>query len=210
MVIGLLTYFICGIGNMEGFESIDQVSAVESVEVYLDEEDIDILIAWLCITAMDMSMYTREPIRDSQLSGPEWMRELLHGHVDRIYEAFRMEKHVFGNLCRLMRSRGWLKDGREIKVDEQLGIFLFMICHKSSNRNLCERFQRSGQTISKYFAIVLNAVRKLAIENIVPPSFDAIPNEILMHPTHKRYFKVVFIVQIFFFMVCLFIIINFV
>ncbi|KAL3734424.1 hypothetical protein ACJRO7_023731 [Eucalyptus globulus] len=175
---------------MEGDESSmcsDQVVTGESVEPIFDDFDIDIMIAWLNMVVVDMSLHSRE--LDIILSGPEWMMEVLQGHSYRIYESFRMERHVFLNLCDLMKARGWLKDSRYIKVDEQIGIFLFMICHKNSNRTLCERFQRSGQTISKYFTIVLQAVLKLAKEIIVPPSFDVVPNEILMDPNHKLYFK---------------------
>ncbi|XP_030462769.2 uncharacterized protein LOC115682628 [Syzygium oleosum] len=139
--------------------------------------------------SLNMSMHTREPIRDSKLSGPEWIREILYGHSDRVYEAFRMEMHVFLNLCDLMKARGWLVDSRYIRVDEQVGIFLSMISHKNSNRDLCERFQHSGQTISKYFAKVLQAVLNLAREIIVPPSFDVVPEEILINPKYNPYFK---------------------
>ncbi|XP_048140961.1 uncharacterized protein LOC115743413 isoform X2 [Rhodamnia argentea] len=178
-----------GQGNMEGDESGVYNCRVTPVEQDFDDFHLDILIAWLCIVMLDMSMHTREPIRDNVLSGPEWVREVLYGHPRRVYEAFRMERHVFLNLCDLMKARGWLKDSRYIRVDEQIGIFLSMICHKNSNRDLCERFQRSGQTISKYFTIVLKAVVKPAKEVIVPPSFDVVPKEILMDPNHTRYFK---------------------
>ncbi|KAL3747530.1 hypothetical protein ACJRO7_016338 [Eucalyptus globulus] len=177
----------------EGESSISngQVESVESIGQDFDDFDLDldILMAWLATVAMDMSMHTREPIRDSSLSGAQWIMEVLHGHSDRVYEAFRMERHVFLNLCGLMKEKGWLEDTRYIGVDEQIGIFLSMICHKNSNRDLCERFQHSGQTISKYFTKVLQAVLKLAKEIIIPHSFDVVPQEILMDPKHKRYFK---------------------
>jgi len=156
----------------------------------LDDGNLDLLIGWLCLVAMDMSVHTKEPIRDSNLSGPEWMRELICGHSDRIYEAFRMERHVFLNLCDLMRIRGWLKDSRYVRIDEQVGIFLSLVGHNNSTRDLCERFQRSGHTISTYFNLVLKAVLKLAKEIIKSPSFDVVPPEILMNPNHARYFKV--------------------
>lgn len=98
---------------MEGDESSmcsDQVTTCESVEPIFDDFNIDIMIAWLSMVAMDMSLHSRELIRDSILSRPEWIMEILQGHSDRIYEYFRMEKHVFLNLCDLMKARGWLKD----------------------------------------------------------------------------------------------------
>lgn len=139
----------------ESSMSNEQVASVESIGQDFDDFDLDILLAWLATVAVDMSMHTKEPIRDSSLSGAQWIREVLHGHSDRVYEAFRMERHVFLNLCGLMKEKGWLEDTRYIGVDEQIGIFLSMICHKNSNRDLCERFQHSRQTISKYFTKVL-------------------------------------------------------
>ncbi|XP_030535010.2 uncharacterized protein LOC115744058 [Rhodamnia argentea] len=177
------------LGIMEGGENSPSDEEVTSFGHYLNDFDIDIMMMWLCIVMIDKSMHTKEPIRDSRLSGPEWMRELLCGHSDRIYEAFRLERHVFLNLCDLMRARGWLKDNWYVKVDEQVGIFLSLIGHGNSNRELCERFQRSGETVSKYFTDVLKAFIKLAKENIKPPSFDVVPEEILMDHNHKRYFK---------------------
>ncbi|XP_030531883.2 uncharacterized protein LOC115741970 [Rhodamnia argentea] len=64
-----------------------------------------------------------------------------------------------------------------------------MIYRKKSNRDLCERFQCSRQTTSKYFTKVLTAVLKPAKEIIIPPSFDVVLEEILMNPQHEPYFK---------------------
>ncbi|KAL3720411.1 hypothetical protein ACJRO7_005259 [Eucalyptus globulus] len=172
----------------DGSNSISN-EQVQSVDQILDDGNLDLLIGWLCLVAMDMSVHTKEPIRDRNLSGPEWMRELICGHSDRIYEAFRMERHVFLNLCDLMRIRGWLKDSRYVRIDEQVGIFLSLVGHNNSTRDLCERFQRSRHTISTYFNLVLKAVLKLAKEIIKSPSFDVVPPKILMNPNHARYFK---------------------
>lgn len=89
-----------------------------------------------------------------------------------------------------MKAIGWMKYTRYVRVDEQVGIFLSTVGHKNFNRDLCERFQRSGQTISKFFTLVLKALLELLKEMIRPPSFDIVPEEILIDPTHRRYFKV--------------------
>ncbi|XP_056173704.1 uncharacterized protein LOC130139873 isoform X2 [Syzygium oleosum] len=180
---------------MEGGQSNwsnDQVASSETIvsgEQDFDEDELKMLLAWLCTAWLHRSMHMTERIRDNVLTGPQWVSELLHGHSDRVYEAFRMEGHVFLNLCGLLKSRGWLADSRYVRVDEQVAMFLLMICHKNSNRALCERFQRSGETVSKYFAAVLKAVLKLAKEIIVPPSFDVVLEEIRIDPKFNRYFK---------------------
>ncbi|KAI9108423.1 hypothetical protein K1719_020614 [Acacia pycnantha] len=132
---------------------------------HIDEESIDedIDISNFFIIISNNSIHTKEPIRDSRLTGAEWVLELRFGHSDRIYEAFRMERFVFNKLCTLMIQKGW---------------------------NVCERFQRSGQTISKYFSKVLTAMLQLAHEIIKPPPLDMVPMEIRDNPKHFPYFKV--------------------
>ncbi|CAL5395826.1 unnamed protein product [Camellia sinensis] len=61
--------------------------------------------------------------------------------------------------------------------------------------NLCEalkvyeRFQHSGQTISKYFNRVLKAVCRLGKQVIRPPDFDEVPAEIRHNPRFYPFFK---------------------
>ncbi|XP_048137325.1 uncharacterized protein LOC125315661 [Rhodamnia argentea] len=175
---------------MEGVN--DQIASVEgtlSGDQDFDEDDYFLPTAWLYLTELHRSMHTRELVRDKILSGPNWMREVLHGHSDRAFKAFSMERHVFLNLCGLPKAKGWLQDSRYLKIDEHVRIFLCTISHKNSNRDLCERFQHSGQIIGKYFNLALKAVRKLAKEVIVPPPFDVVPQEILLNPKHEPYFK---------------------
>ncbi|KAI9085150.1 hypothetical protein K1719_032861 [Acacia pycnantha] len=158
---------------------------------HIDDESIDedLAISNFFLIISNNSIHTKEPIRDSRLTGAEWVVQLRFGHSDRIYEAFRLERFVFNKLCTLMIQKGWLADGRYVRVDEQLGIFLYLIGHGSSNRNVCERFQRSGQTISKYFSKVLKAMLQLAHEIIKPPPLDMVPKEIRDNPKHFPYFK---------------------
>ena len=53
-----------------------------------------------------------------------------------------------------------------------------------------ERFQYSGETISRHFRKVLKAVCRLGKEIITPPSFDTTPPEILFNPKYYPFFKV--------------------
>ncbi|XP_061375020.1 uncharacterized protein LOC133317200 [Gastrolobium bilobum] len=99
--------------------------------------DEDLVISNLLNITINNSIYTKEPIRDSSLTGN----------------------------------------------------VLYLIGHSSSNRNVSERFQRSGQTISKYFNKVLKAMLQLAREIIKPPPLDMVPKEIKDNPKHILYLK---------------------
>ncbi|XP_048132181.1 uncharacterized protein LOC115732310 [Rhodamnia argentea] len=176
-------------GTMEEESSVLSSGQLAPIGACLNEFHIKIIRAWIYAQMLDKCLHMKEPCRDGKQSGAEWVSEIIHGHSDRIYEAFRLERHVFLNLCDLMIEKGRLKDSRYIKVDEQLGIFLLMVGHKSSMRTLCERFQHSPKTVSKYFTVVLKAMIKLSNEVIKAPSFEVVPEEIMMDPNHSRYFK---------------------
>nr|KAJ0188434.1 hypothetical protein LSAT_V11C900485350 [Lactuca sativa] len=46
-------------------------------------------------------------------------------------------------------------------VDEQVAMFLHVLAHDQKNRIIVERFKRSGETISRYFKVVLDVVCRL-------------------------------------------------
>lgn len=61
-----------------------------------------------------------------------------------------------------------------MSVDEQLIIFLTIVCQTESNRETQHQWQYSGATISKYFMVVLNAIFRLRHDFIKPPDFNRI------------------------------------
>ncbi|MFQ6661206.1 hypothetical protein Gotur_029439, partial [Gossypium turneri] len=70
----------------------------------------------------------RQPYMESKQSGETWIREILDGHESRCMIKFRMSK---------------------------MGIFLYILGTGAKVSQCRERFQRSGSTISRNFAIVL-------------------------------------------------------
>nr|KYP66301.1 hypothetical protein KK1_012589 [Cajanus cajan] len=80
---------------------------------------------------------------------------------------FRMKKHIFYNLCSKLVDHG-LRASKRMRVEEMVAIFLNMVGHGVGNRMLQERFQHSGETISRHIHKVLNACLKLCVEYIRP------------------------------------------
>jgi hypothetical protein len=91
----------------------------------------------------------RQPYHTSVLSGRAWVQELLDGHERRMREVLGLHKHVFLKLLSELYSKGGLRDSKYVDAEEMLAIFLYAAVHNSTNRELAERFQRSGETISK-------------------------------------------------------------
>lgn len=88
------------------------------------------------------------------------MRMVYESDVTSVVNI-RMNIHAFSTLCDMLESRGGLKASKNMLVDEQVAMFLHTLAHNAKNRILVNRFHRSGETISRYFKLVLNAVCRL-------------------------------------------------
>ena len=87
-------------------------------------------------------------VRTSILTGQRWLAELYASPV-RMYEQLGMAKHVFRKLCAELQLQHGLSDGKYVSAEEKLAIFLHFARTGASSRMLQERFQQSGETISK-------------------------------------------------------------
>jgi hypothetical protein len=93
--------------------------------------------------------FDRQAQHTSRLSGEQWVQELLHGHNIRIHNELGMNKTVFIKLLEVLRSDAGVLRTRYVSAEEQLAIFLHYAHCGLSNRAIQERFQRSGDTVSK-------------------------------------------------------------
>lgn len=127
----------------------------------------------------------KKPCRDSALPGHDYVQELLEGHPERFRQVCRMERGVFMKLCEVLCERNLLQGTRATTVEEQLIIFLFTLGHNAVNRQVQERFQHSGETISRHFNNVLNAIVSLSSDYIRLPTLDTpskIANDKRLYP----------------------------
>ncbi|XP_068308772.1 protein ALP1-like [Pyrus communis] len=121
-------------------------------------------------------------------TGAKFIDEVLNGQNERCLENFRMDKHVFYKLCDILQGKGLLRHTNRIKIEEQLAMFLFIIGHNLRTRAVQELFRYSGETISRHFNNVLNAVMAISIGFFQPPG-SAVPPEISENPRFYPYFK---------------------
>lgn len=135
----------------------------------------------------------KTPCMDSYQTGNRWIMELLRGHASRCYRMFRMEKDVFIRLCNDLHDNYGLRGSKNICHSEILGMFVHMLGHGVGNRLAQERFQHSGETVSRYFGIVLDSVCRMAMDIIKPldPKFNDIPEEISRDTRYMPHFKVI-------------------
>jgi hypothetical protein len=91
-----------------------------------------------------------------------------------------------------MQDRHLLAATRDISVEQQVYIFLFIVSQGAANRTTQERFQHSGETISRNFLKVLHALETLSedyIQLIEPEEYEDCVTEISQNPKFYPYFK---------------------
>ena len=84
----------------------------------------------------------------------------------------RLRTESFFHFCQLFRDRGLLEDTIHMCVEQQVAMFLNTVGHNLRNRLVATNFDRSGETVSRYFHLVLHAVGELRAEYIRPPSLE--------------------------------------
>jgi hypothetical protein len=157
-------------------------------------DDIDLELDEMELVAAAAGYYyyssrTKQPSRGLSHMKCEFMTEVLNGHDDFCREMLRMDRHVFQKLCGILRQRAMLRDTSGVMIEEQLAIFLNVIGHNERNRVIQERFQHSGETISRHFNNVLKAIKSLSREFLQLPGHTTSP-KILNSSRFYPYFKV--------------------
>lgn len=131
---------------------------------------------------------SKQPCHGASSARIGFMSEILNGDEDVSREMFRMNKHVFLKLCDILRKKNLLRDTSGVMIEEQVAIFLNIVGHNERNRVIQERFQHSGETISRYFNNVLKALKSLSREFLVSPPLST-PSGILSCNRFHPYFK---------------------
>ncbi|XP_023633894.1 uncharacterized protein LOC111829334 [Capsella rubella] len=118
--------------------------------------------------------------------GNKFVYQILNGPNEQCFENFRMDKPVFYKLCDLLQTRGLLRHTNRIKIEEQLAIFLFIIGHNLRTRAVQELFCYSGETISRHFNNVLNAVIAISVDLFQSnPDSDTLEDDPRFYPYFK-------------------------
>lgn len=103
------------------------------------------------------------PYHTSALSGEAWVLELMTGHPERIRHNLGVSLDVFQSLLDVLRANGHVQSRNGVSVEEQLAIFLYICTTGLSTRLVGERFQRSPETISRYFYYYLYHIELIAV-----------------------------------------------
>lgn len=148
-------------------------------------------MASVIIVLMIMVMLTKRPhqghlqvrrsytLRDKPMS--TIMRRVLFGSENSCLQETRMRRSTFFRLCDILRHRQLLRDTINMRVEEQLAIFLSILGQGSLQRGISNAYDRAQETISRYFNKCLYAIGCLCNEYIKYPS-PTTPPEIMCRP----------------------------
>lgn len=143
-------------------------------DFWRDREEVEFKILLLSIisivTTYSNSLYNKLPCRISTLSGEKYIESLIQqNHPRRIQEVFRMPLYPF------LQLQIWLQDNtnlRSSKHIKKLAIFVETVGRGASNRAVQERFQHSGDTVSRCFHPVLDTLVEMHAHNVKLPGED--------------------------------------
>lgn len=131
----------------------------------------------------------KEVDHSSEPKRTKFVDDVLKGPNEGCLENFRMDKEAFYKLCNMLHGRGLLRHTNRIKIEEQLGIFMFIVGHNLRTRAVQELFRYSGETISRHFNNVLSAIIAVSLEMFQPPKSE-VPPAIREDPQFYPYFLV--------------------
>ncbi|XP_071916086.1 uncharacterized protein [Coffea arabica] len=121
---------------------------------YLDDErdDIDldnilmavVLLGFIFFDPFINLVPRRRRVRDSSLSGRDYVLELINGHRDRIIENMRMDVPLFLHLCDLLVERDYWHayPSQRVGVHESVVLTLMCLSHDERLRNFDDTYPR--------------------------------------------------------------------
>ncbi|GMP22178.1 hypothetical protein CsSME_00000310 [Camellia sinensis var. sinensis] len=112
----------------------------------------------------------KTPCRISILTGYAWICELHAGHMGRFEENVCMPKEVFAALCDTLVNNFGLQVPQwpyGLAIEESVAMFIHML-QGLQNRQIQERFQHSGETVSRHVHNILTSMKEFTVVHYRP------------------------------------------
>ena len=158
--------------------------------IQMEEEDDDELFLVIVPAILECLNEEKRPKHTSEYTGAKKVKEILEGHENWCKSEFRMETRIFKETCNYLRREGLLRDTRGVTVEEQLGMFMYMISHNASNDRLKKAFQHSGETVHRHIRAVFNIIPTLTYRFVKLPTSNQTHPKIATDPRFWPFFRV--------------------
>ena len=129
---------------------MDNLGITLEILQFLHEEETNVITA-TAILLMDATHYgtIQRPYNNLPFSGADYTLVVLQGNPCQTIDVFQVTTSTFIFICNELLNLENEPISKLMPMEEQLAIFLYIIGHNNSNRQAQDRFQHSGQTISK-------------------------------------------------------------
>ncbi|XP_060667620.1 protein ALP1-like [Ziziphus jujuba] len=94
----------------------------------------------------------------------------------------------FQDFMMFLDQHEYLKDTKEVRVEEALAMFLIIIGHNVGIRLIADRFQHSLETVDRHFTLTLRAICRLGKELICHTN-SPLPSHIVNNPKYFPWFE---------------------
>jgi hypothetical protein len=104
---------------------------------------------------------TYGPIDERDRMRIEYLNKKIWKNDTTCITMIRISRDRFFRFCKMFRDCGLLEDTIHMCVEQQVAMFLTTVGHNLRNRMVATNYDRSGETVSRYFNKVLRAVGAL-------------------------------------------------
>ncbi|KAF7311999.1 DDE Tnp4 domain-containing protein [Mycena indigotica] len=130
------------------------------------------------LTLYSSNAYWAQPYHTSQMTGRDWVHELMAGHPERIYNELGVHLHVFAGLLiefaghGLFRLQEWAMGNQRPQNREEL----FNLRHAQA-RNIIERI--FGVIKKRWRILTIPPAYRMSLQARIPPALAALHNFII-------------------------------
>ncbi|KAL6851859.1 hypothetical protein ACP4OV_020044 [Aristida adscensionis] len=154
-----------------------------------EEEDDDELFFVLIPALLSGIQEEKRLVHNSFLPGRIKVKEILEGHEKWCRFEFRIEPEIFRATSNFLRRENLLRDTRGVAVEEQLGMFMYMLSHNGSTEMICKAFQHSGETVHRKITEVFDIIPALTLRFVRLPSSNHTHAKIATDPRFMPFFQ---------------------
>ena len=140
-------------------------------------------LAWCANVVAYIETYMNKvPMHTNLQTGYEWVQYILNGNKWKCHNFFRLSSHVFRELCNTLRTQYGYDSTKIVFLEESVAMTLVILGSGMCNRMVYDRFQHSGETVSRHMDTVVTLLANVMAANIIKPIDPVFPNV----PQHIR------------------------
>ncbi|KAM0823729.1 hypothetical protein ACQ4PT_070675 [Festuca glaucescens] len=136
-----------------------------------EEEDDEMML--FVFPALYLASIGHDTESTPRRSDAEWICEVLEDDRGQGYEKLRIEPRILRDFSRYVRSKHLLRNTRGVSIEEQIGMFIYMLSRNANFEKLSARFERSRETIHRHIKACFDATISVKGDFVKhPPSTD--------------------------------------